>query len=70
MPYYYGGWSRGWSSPSYTNSTVGTLVIDFVDAETNKVIWRGHAEGDVNNAKKLPSRIDKGVHSILKKLPS
>jgi hypothetical protein len=44
----YGGWGyRGWgggmSTTTVQNVAVGTLVVDLVDAKTNKPVWRGTA---------------------------
>ena len=51
----------------------GTLVIDFVDPKTEKLIWRGWAEGSVDgvidNQKLMEERIDSAVARILDRLP-
>jgi Domain of unknown function (DUF4136) len=51
----------------------GTLLIDFVDTRTNKVVWRGWAEGAmdgvVDNQKVLEQRIDQTVARILETFP-
>jgi hypothetical protein len=51
----------------------GTLVIDFVDARTNRLIWRGWAEGSVDgvidNQQWMEERIDRAVARILEALP-
>jgi hypothetical protein len=51
----------------------GTLVLDFVDPRTNKVIWRGWAErsmdGVVDNQEWMEESIDEAVARILDKLP-
>jgi hypothetical protein len=46
----YGGWGyRGWgygggmSTTTVQDVSVGTLVVDLVDAKTNKPVWRGMA---------------------------
>jgi hypothetical protein len=70
--YYYGypyAWGSYWGYPSYSSYTEGYLILDVVDKQTNKTIWRGTAEGNISNQKKLSKRIDKGVHSIFKKFP-
>lgn len=52
----------------------GTLVVDFVDRRTNRLVWRGWAEGAVDgvvdNQRWLDDRIDDAVTQILKRLPS
>jgi hypothetical protein len=52
----------------------GTLVIDLVDARTNRVVWRGWSEGTVDgvvdNQRWMEGRIDDDVTRIFKQLPS
>ena len=51
----------------------GTLLLDFVDARTNDVVWRGWAEGSLNgvidNQDLLEERVDQAVAKILARLP-
>jgi hypothetical protein len=51
----------------------GTLLIDFVEARTNRLVWRGWAEGSIDglidDQKWLEKRIDEIVASIFKRLP-
>ena len=51
----------------------GTLLLDFVDARTNKLVWRGWAEGGLDNAidnqERMEKRIDQAVTKILQRLP-
>jgi uncharacterized protein DUF4136 len=51
----------------------GTLLLDFVDTRTNKVVWRGWAEGSVDgvidNQQWLEQRVDEAVRRILARLP-
>ena len=48
----------------------GTLVLDFVDARTNRVIWRGWAQDSVqdvlNNQDRMARKIDEAVERMLK----
>ena len=52
----------------------GTLLIDLMDSRTDKLVWRGWAEGGFDNAidnqKLMESRIDEAVRKIVEKLPS
>jgi uncharacterized protein DUF4136 len=52
----------------------GTLFVDLVEPSTDKVIWRGWAEGSVDgvidNQAWMESRIDEAVVKILARLPS
>lgn len=51
----------------------GTLVIDLVDAKTNKVIWRGWAQdtmtGIIDNQDRLQKQVDEGVTKMMVLLP-
>jgi hypothetical protein len=51
----------------------GTLVLDFIDARTNRLIWRGWARNSVedtlHNRDKMARRIDRAVTQMLKRLP-
>jgi hypothetical protein len=51
----------------------GTLLLDFVDTRTNRVVWRGWAEGSVDgmidNQQWLEQRVDEAVKRILARLP-
>ena len=51
----------------------GTLVIDMVDARTNKLIWRGWAQdamtGVIDNQARLEQQVDEGVTKMMLLLP-
>jgi len=51
----------------------GTLLIDLVDSRTEKLVWRGWAEGGFDNAidsqELMEVRIDVAVRRIIEKLP-
>ena len=51
----------------------GTLLLDFVDTRTNRVVWRGWAEGSldgvIDNQQWLEQRVDEAVERILRRLP-
>jgi len=51
----------------------GTLFVDLVDPSTNKLVWRGWAEGSVDgvidNQEWMEARIDDAVTRILERLP-
>jgi hypothetical protein len=46
----------------------GTLVVDFVDAKTKELFWRGWAKGEVNDSI-AKEKIDETVGKILEKYP-
>ena len=51
----------------------GTLVLDFVETRTNRVIWRGWAqdslEGVLENPDRMARQINEAVTRMLKSLP-
>jgi hypothetical protein len=51
----------------------GTLVLDLVEPATNKLLWRGWAEGSfeglVDNQAWLEAHVDSAVQKILARLP-
>ena len=68
---YWGGYGgpRGVDVYKYEE---GSLILDFVDAKSNKLIWRGSAKAQTNTAKTPEKRqelIDEAVQKILEKFP-
>jgi hypothetical protein len=60
--------------PGYVSDyEAGTLVLDIVDAHTNRLIWRGWAQDSVqpmlNNADTMERKINEAVTRMLKQLP-
>jgi hypothetical protein len=51
----------------------GTILIDLVDARTQKMVWRGWVEGSmdgmVNNQEWLEARVAEAVSRIMEQLP-
>jgi len=51
----------------------GTLLVDLVDARTNKLVWRGWAEdsmsGAIDNQKFMEDKIDEAVLKMMERLP-
>jgi hypothetical protein len=51
----------------------GTLLLDFIDTRTNRLAWRGWAEGGfdgaIDNQDWMEARIDDAVAKILARLP-
>ena len=51
----------------------GTLVVDIVDQRTDRLIWRGWAQGSVegvlDNKGRLRHKIDEGVTQMFARLP-
>lgn len=46
----------------------GTLIIDLIDRNTHKVIWRGYGIGEVDNPQNAVNDLPKVVDGILDKL--
>jgi hypothetical protein len=67
----YGGCDKHHCQPYVYEA--GTLLLDFVDTRTNRVVWRGWAEGSVDgvidNQQWLEQRVDEAVRRILARLP-
>ena len=59
--------------PEVRNYEAGTLVLDIVDARTNRVIWRGWAQDSVedvlNNQDRMAKKIHEAVTRMLASLP-
>ena len=52
----------------------GTLIVDVMDARSNRLIWRGWAQESLGNTlesqDKLVTRIDRAVHGLMRALPA
>ena len=59
--------------PEYSNYEEGTLVIDLVDTNTNKVVWRGWAQdsmnGIIDHQDRLEKQVDESVAKMMMRLP-
>jgi hypothetical protein len=53
-----------------TRYTEGSLLIDFVDAQTGKSIWRGVAMGPVGNAATNRQAVAEAIRKMLRTVPS
>jgi hypothetical protein len=72
--YGYGGfgYGYGWGGyPAFTTYTEGTLIVDFIDPQTNKVFWRGTAKGVVDHPDNPdPQRIDQAAAKLINQYPA
>lgn len=74
--YGYGwGWYGGWGGPGMSTSTTyvntwneGTLIIDIVDAKENKLVWRGSAQGEVDEHDDDPQKMQQGLNDAVNKM--
>ena len=59
--------------PETVRYEAGTLVLDVVDARTNKLVWRGWAQNSVEdmlrNRDRMARTIDQAVARMLRGLP-
>ena len=59
--------------PQVINYEQGTLVVDIVDAHSNKVVWRGWAqdsvEGVIDNQDRMERQLDEAVTRMLEQFP-
>ena len=64
------GGGFGTSTTTVDNYKVGTLVLDMVDSQTQKMVWRGSASDALSNkSDKNIKNLDKGVQKMLKNFP-
>ncbi len=71
LPINYGYWYTPayYSQPRTVQYREGTLIIDFIDARTNNLVWRGSMADDVNDPARLGSEFSKSAKDILDKFP-
>ncbi len=66
---YYGGYSHAWNSTTI-NYTQGTLIVDLVDSEKQKLIWQGVAADTVNGkGKNTGKKINEAITKMFKEFP-
>ena len=70
---FYWGYRRAF--PIYVGNEIekvpykeGTLIIDLIDRRSGKVVWRGYAQGEVNNPQSAINDLPKIVDGIFNKL--
>ena len=63
-------WRGSPTTTSYVHrSTIGTLVVDFVDAKTDRAFWRGVATGTVRGTEANRQKIAEAVRRMLENFP-
>jgi Domain of unknown function (DUF4136) len=66
----YSLWRGSPTTTSYVHrSTVGTLLVDFVDARTDRAFWRGVASGTVRGAGSNRQNVVDAVRRMLENFP-
>ena len=64
MPY---RWRWGWGPAFWTRYyTEGSVLVDFVTPNNNKLIWRGRVTDTVSGLNESEKQIDKGVKELVK----
>ncbi|OWP65015.1 hypothetical protein CDA63_01260 [Hymenobacter amundsenii] len=72
LPINYGYW---YTTPYYGRSTrtetyqEGTMILDFVDAKTNNLVWRGSVADAVNNPARIGAEFSRVAKDILDEFP-
>jgi Domain of unknown function (DUF4136) len=65
----YGSWSRMTLPADVTQYTEGTLILDFVDRKTHKLVFRGAGTGVIGNTERNAAAIKKAVNQIVAQFP-
>lgn len=71
-PYRYGRYGAWAGGPQYTDVsqyTEGTLILDFVDSKTRKLVFRGIATGTVGDPEANAAKIKEAVEKIVANYP-
>ena len=66
---YYGGYYGGVSGSTSYDYEQGTLMIDFIDARTGRLAWRGWAVGANRQGYYDEAQVDASVDEILARFP-
>jgi uncharacterized protein DUF4136 len=67
---YYSFWGGFPTTTTYVHrSTMGTLVVDFVDAKTDRAFWRGVATATVGGAEANRQNIADAVRRMMENFP-
>ena len=67
---HYSCWGGCSTSTTVTNVTVGTLIVDLVDAKQDKMLWRGSATDTVSdNPAENEKKVNDGVKKMFENFP-
>ena len=70
--YPYNAYGPYWGTPTIRQYEEGTLLLDFVDAKSNQLVWRGSAKSNLDSAttpEKRETIINEAVERILENFP-
>jgi Domain of unknown function (DUF4136) len=62
-------WYPMWTTVMVSHYTEGTLILDIVDAKTNKLAWRAFCHDDIRDPKQRHENVERAVKKALKKFP-
>jgi hypothetical protein len=67
----YGGWAWGGPDVTVRQYNEGTLIVDFVDPTTHRVLWRGTATGVVDNPQNPNlQKVARAVDKLMDRYPT
>ena len=66
-----GGWGWGMGGVETVETyTEGTMVVDFFDTQTKKIVWRGTAEKEISSKpQKVTNETEKAIEKLFKHFP-
>ncbi|HEX6836464.1 MAG TPA: DUF4136 domain-containing protein, partial [Polyangia bacterium] len=65
-----GGWAWGGPDVTVRQYTEGTIVVDFVDPSSHRVLWRGSANGVVQHPQNPDlNKVAKSVDKMMRHYP-
>lgn len=68
--YRYGRWGQRWGSYTRVDRyKEGSIVVDFIDAKTKDLIWRGVAKDAIGKGDSRADYINKCMEQLLKEFP-
>ncbi|MFL5815104.1 MAG: DUF4136 domain-containing protein [Bdellovibrionia bacterium] len=74
QPGYMGPYGSSWSDGmGYDTASIqkeGSLVLDFIDAKTGNLLWRGVAVTDIKDTGVTQKQVQESVDKIMEKFPS
>jgi hypothetical protein len=77
--YNYGGWNNYYNYGygyhiGYRSVNIpykeGTVIIDIVDADANKLVWKGYAVGELVDPETFESGLQLDIHKMFKEYPN
>jgi hypothetical protein len=63
------GWGPGWTSVRTVEWTEGLLILDIVDAKSERLAWRAHCTATIDDPSKIGKKIRAAVGKAFKRFP-